>query len=109
MFAEKARKPLTHEKREEYEAATKRHKTSKNFRNMTPKVRDHCHYTGQYRGPVRMICSLTYKIPNYIFIIFHNLNLYDANLFIRELGKEFNTGNIGVIAENKESISAFYH
>ena len=27
------------------------------------KVRDHCHYTGKYRGAVHNICNLRYKIP----------------------------------------------
>ena len=32
----------------------------------------------------------------------NNLSGYDAHLFIKELGKKFNRGDIGVIAENKE-------
>ena len=27
------------------------------------KVRDHCHYTGKYRGAPHDICNLRYKIP----------------------------------------------
>ena len=27
------------------------------------KVRDHCHYTGKYRGTAHDICNLRYKIP----------------------------------------------
>ena len=27
------------------------------------KVRDHCHYTGQFRGAAHSICSLRYKTP----------------------------------------------
>ena len=27
------------------------------------KVRDHCHYTGKYRGAAHSICNLRYKIP----------------------------------------------
>ena len=30
------------------------------------KVRDHCHYTGKYRGAAHSICNLYYKIPNEI-------------------------------------------
>ena len=70
-------------------------------------MRDHCHYTGQYRGPAHRSCNLRYKIPNYISIVFHNLSGYDDNLFIRELGKKFNTAKIGVIAENKEKYISF--
>ena len=39
--------------------------------------------------------------------MFHNLSGYDAHLFIRELGKKFDTGKIGVIAENKEKYITF--
>ena len=27
------------------------------------KVKDHCHYTGKYRGAAHDICTLRYKIP----------------------------------------------
>ena len=27
------------------------------------KVRDHCHYTGKYRGAAHNICNLRYKVP----------------------------------------------
>ena len=36
------------------------------------KVRDHCHYTGKYRGAAHNICNLRYKIPKEIPIVFHN-------------------------------------
>ena len=64
-------------------------------------------YTGQYRGPAHRNCNLRYKIPSFIPIIFHSLIGYDAHLFIRELGKKFDKGKIGVIAENKEKYISF--
>ena len=54
-----------------------------------------------------MIFDLAYKIPSYIPIVFHNLSGYDAHLFIRELGNKFDTGKIGLIAENKERYVSF--
>ena len=34
----------------------------KEFKTMQ-KVKDHCHYTGRYRGATHSICNLRYKIP----------------------------------------------
>ena len=69
------------------------------------KVRDHCHYTGLYRGPAHSLCNLRYKIPSYIPVVFHNLSGYDAHLFIRELGAH--TSDMEVIAKNKEDYISF--
>ena len=41
------------------------------------KVRDHCHYTGKFRGAAQSICNLRYKTPKEIPIIFHNGSTYD--------------------------------
>ena len=107
MFPEKPMKPLTREEWREFNGARKCHICFKGFEQNNPKVRDHCHYTGSYRGPAYRNCNLRYKIPSYIPIVFHNLSEYDAHLFIRELGKKFDIGKIGVIAENKEKYISF--
>ena len=36
------------------------------------KVRDHCHYTGTYRGVAHSVCNLTFNFPNEILVVFHN-------------------------------------
>ena len=41
------------------------------------KLKDHCHYTGKYRGAARDICNLSYKIPKEIPVVFHNGSTYD--------------------------------
>ena len=51
------------------------------------KVRDHCHYTGRYRGAAQNICNLRYKIPKEIPIVFHNRSTYDYHFIIKELVK----------------------
>ena len=53
------------------------------------KVRDHCHYTGIYRGAAHSICNLRYKTPKEIPVIFHNGSTYYYHLIIKKLtGKE---------------------
>ena len=72
------------------------------------KVRDHCHYTGRYRGPAHTKCNLQYKILSYIPVVFHNLSGYDAHLFIKELAASSTDGaKMGVIAKNKEDYIFF--
>ena len=36
------------------------------------KVRDHCHYTGKYKGAPHGIYNLEYCIPKKVAIVFHN-------------------------------------
>ena len=49
--------------------------TDKNYKNgfkLYHKVRDHCHYTGKYRGTAHNICNLRYKPPRQIPVVFPN-------------------------------------
>ena len=52
-------------------------------------VKDHCHYTGKYRGAAHDICNLRYKIPKEIPVAFHNGSTYDYYFIIKELAEEF--------------------
>ena len=70
------------------------------------KVRDHCHYTGKYRGAAHNICSLRYKVPKEIPIGFHNGSTYDYHFIIKELVKEFE-GNFECLGENTEKYITF--
>ena len=49
-------------------------------------VRDHCHLSGKFRGAAHEICNLTYKVPTFFQVAFHNLSGYDSNLFVKTLG-----------------------
>ena len=53
--------------------------------NGVNKVRDHCHFTGQYRGAAHNSCNLQCRKPMILPVIFHNLQGYDAHLFIKQL------------------------
>ena len=105
MFPEKPMDPLTKKQQKRYERAGRCHICFKPFNSKDPKVRDHCHYIGHYKGPTHSLCNLRYQIPSYIPIVFHNLSGYNAHLFIKELGKK--SSNIGVIAKNKEDYITF--
>ena len=57
------------------------------LKKVNKKARDHCQCLGLYRGAACNDRNLKYQIPDHTPIVFHNLNGYDAHLFIRELGK----------------------
>ena len=70
------------------------------------KVRDHCHYTGKYRGAAHNVCNLRYKVPKEIPVVFHNGSTYDYHFIIKELVKEFE-GNFDCLGENTEKYITF--
>ena len=70
------------------------------------KVRDHCHYTGKYRGAAHNICNLRYKVPKEIPVVFHNGSTYDYHFIIKELVKELD-GNFDCLGENTEKYITF--
>ena len=53
------------------------------------KVRDHCHYTGKYRGAAHSTCNLKFNVPNEIPVVFYNVSNYDYHFIIKELANEF--------------------
>ena len=72
------------------------------FKEDDKKVRDHCHYTGRYRGAAHNSCNLKYKKPDFTPVVFHNLSGYDAHLFIKNLGED-----IDCIPNNEERYISF--
>ena len=70
------------------------------------KVRDHCHYSGKYRGAAHDICNLRYKIPKEIPVVFHNGSTYDYHFIIKELAEEFE-GEFECLGENTEKYITF--
>ena len=73
-----------------------------------PKVKDHCHFTGEYRGATHKFCNLKLAIkPNKtkIPVVFHNLKGYDSHLIMQKIHKA--SGNITCIANNAEKYISF--
>ena len=69
------------------------------------KVRDHCHFTGKYRGAAHNKCNLMCKKPKLLPVIFHNLQGYDAHLFIKQLSKL--EGDLNCIPSTEEKYISF--
>ena len=71
------------------------------------RVRDHCHFTGRYRGPAHNKCNLKYRKPKNISVFFHNLSGYDSHLFIKKLASSDKNENIDCIPNNEEKYISF--
>ena len=75
------------------------------------KVKDHCHYTGKYRGAAHNIGNLRYKITKEIPVVFLKFQYYFNSIsivfhfhsIIKELVKEFE-GNFEYLGENTEKL-----
>ena len=77
----------------------------KGFSKNDKKVRDHCHFTGKFRGAAHNDCNLKAKKPKFTPVFFHNLSGYDSHLFVKNLGKS--EGNIDCIPNNEEKYISF--
>ena len=103
---------MTDEDKKDFETATHCFICGDKFKNSyknekeaekDKKVRDHCHFTGKYRGCAHSICNLNFcnryfKIP----VFFHNMKNYDEHLIIQNAEKLSNKKKIDVIAQNSE-------
>ena len=69
------------------------------------KVRDHCHFTGEYRGAAHYDCNLKCKKPLILPVIFHNLQGYDSHLFIKQLSNI--SGDLSCIPSTEEKYITF--
>ena len=70
------------------------------------RVRDHCNYTGEYRGAVHNTCNLKYSASKKIHIAFHNGSNYDYHFNIKELAEEFKE-KFTCLGENTEKYITF--
>ena len=59
-------------------------KINKREYKLMRKVRDHCHFTGKYRGAAHTKCNLKYKAPKFIPFAFHNGSNYDNHFIIKQ-------------------------
>ena len=71
------------------------------------RVRDHCHYTGRYRGAAHNKCNLNYSKPKGVPVFFHNLSGYDSHLFIKSLASSNKKETLECIPNNEEKYISF--
>ena len=99
-YEEKEMIPLTDKENKSFEKqkvcyiCKKEFSTDENDKNafeLQHEVRDHCHYTGIFRGAAHSICNLRYKTTKKIPVVFHNGSTYDYHLIIKLLAKEFDS------------------
>ena len=105
MIANIPKKGIIFGEKERYNEETRCWICKGEFEENKEKVKDHCHYTGRYRGAAHNECNLKYKKPNFTPVVFHNLSGYDSHLFIKNLG--FSEGNIDCIPNNEEKYISF--
>ena len=74
---------------------------------MYKKVRDHCHFTGKFRGAAHSICNLRYKIAQEIPVKIHNGSKYDYHFIIKELAEEFWGKDFECLGENTDTYISF--
>ena len=101
---------LTAQEEKDLQSATKCHICERKlFRDKETKkilkVRDHCHFTGEYRGAAHNECNLKCKKPPILPVIFHNLQGYDSHLFIKQLPKV--SGDLSCIPSTEEKYISF--
>ena len=98
-------KPLKLTKKEQlsFDKAETCHICSKELKD--DKVRDHCHFTGQYRGAAHNSCNLQCRKPLILPVVFHNLQGYDAHLFIKQLSGI--QGELNCIPSTEEKYISF--
>ena len=94
---------MKEEDNQQYNTATICYICEKDLRE--DKVRDHCHFTGKFRRVVHNSCNLQCRKPMVLPVIFHNIQGYDAHLFIKQLSKI--KGVLNCIASTEEKYISF--
>ena len=87
----------------EFKATRVNEKTKKEEKVI--KCADHCHITGKYRGAACDKCNLRMRVPKFVPVLFHNLEGYDAHLFVKSLRLE--EGDIKCIPKTDEKYISF--
>ena len=98
---------MSEEDVKDFENAKKCYVCGNKFRkkNNIIKLRDHCHFSGKYRGAACKDCNFRMRKPKFMPVILHNLQNDDSHLFIKSLG--LTEGKIKCIAKTEEKYISF--
>ena len=92
----------------DFKTATKCFICGEDFKEGDKKCRDHCHFTGKYRGCAHDDCNLQFSMRYYKIPVFlHNLKNYDSHLVIERANQLSENAKIDVIAQNSEKFITF--
>ena len=109
IFAKPKPLHMSEKNEKDFQSATQCWICQKEFNvEKNPKVRDHCHILGQYRGPAHKICNTKLAIKPWITpipVVFHNLKGYDSHLIMQQIHKI--TGRLSCIPNNTEKYISF--
>lgn len=98
---------LTLEEEKEFKKSKKCYLCEESYTHDNYKVRDHCHFTGKYRGASHRNCNLVFKESRKIPVVFHNLKGYDSHLILQTLGKYFKKESFNIISKTDEKYLCF--
>ena len=70
------------------------------------KIRDHCHYTGKYRGAAHSICKFKFIVLDEFPVLFHNGSDYDYHFIVKKLANQIE-GKFKCLRENTEKHKKF--
>ena len=82
-------------------------KDNKSKYKIYQKVRDHCHYSGKFRGAAQSIFNLRYKVQQKIPAVVHNGSTYDYHIIIKELPEQFKN-DFNYLGENMKKYITLY-
>ena len=104
--------PLTKEELKSYQDAKVCYICGKRFLkkvstdNTYWKARDHCHFTGKYRGAAHSICNLKFNVANENPAVFHNGSNHDYHFIIKKLANDWE-GQFKCLGENTKKYKSF--
>lgn len=82
------------------------HICGETFCDGIPRVRDHSHITGEFRGAAHEECNLIYQEARHVPVVFHNLSNYDAHFIIKAIANNI-PGEIKIIPCNDQKYISF--